>query len=332
MLYGVAVLAAGMGAFGFIGLLVAVMVLWFWTATEHARLFLVRLFAYVVLPIAVGVFLFLPAVGSRPPQPVNTCRNNLREVALSLQMYAEIHGTFPPPYVAEKNGKPMYSWRVLIQPYLEREDIYKAYKFSEPWDGPNNRQLANVVIPPFQCPSVSPTAGETTVFAVVGPDAAWVAGRGRTHDEFSDGADQTLLLIEAVGRGVNWMEPKDLSYEEALALLTADNVKQAAVVHAREEVLHYTEYSRNVAFADGRVDDLPIGSPRELAEGLLTIDGGEQIAEWRDPVFSTPSRLHWPRLWGIAVFVVLAALPRVNARRRRAKARYNLPPTDAFSA
>ena len=35
----------------------------------------------------------------------------------------------------------MHSWRVLLLPYLDRSDLYKAYDFTEPWDGPNNRKL-----------------------------------------------------------------------------------------------------------------------------------------------------------------------------------------------
>jgi hypothetical protein len=222
----------------------------------------------------------------------------------------------PPTYIADKNGKPMHSWRILIQPYLEREEIYKACNFNEPWDGPNNRKLATINIPLFQCSSDVQTAGKTSFFAVVGPEAAWAADRGRKLDEFSDGPDQTLLLIEAAGRGVNWMEPKDLSYEEALALLTSDNVNNAAAVHAREGVLHYTEFSRNVAFADGTVGSLPMGCPDEFAKGLLTIDGGERLANWRDQLSFTQSRLHWPRIWGIVVFIALAALPWVISWRR----------------
>ena len=74
---------------------------------------------------------------TRPPFAL---RNNLRQIALALQSYHQANGCFPPAYVADKNGKPMHSWRVLILPYLGFDDLYKAYDFTEPWDGPNNKK------------------------------------------------------------------------------------------------------------------------------------------------------------------------------------------------
>ena len=61
---------------------------------------------------------------------------------MALQNYHQANGCFPPAYIADKNGKPMHSWRVLILPYLDRTILYKAYDFTEPWDGPNNKKLS----------------------------------------------------------------------------------------------------------------------------------------------------------------------------------------------
>ena len=68
------------------------------------------------------------------------CENNLRQIALALQNYHQANGCFPPAYVADKNGKPMHSSRMLILPYVGFDDLYKAYDFTEPWDGPNNKK------------------------------------------------------------------------------------------------------------------------------------------------------------------------------------------------
>ena len=43
-----------------------------------------------------------------------TCCNNLKQIALAVHNYAETNRCFPPAYIADKNGKPMHSWRVLI--------------------------------------------------------------------------------------------------------------------------------------------------------------------------------------------------------------------------
>ena len=48
------------------------------------------------------------------------CTNNLKQIAAALQAYHQANGCFPPAYIADKSGKPMHSWRVLILPYLDR--------------------------------------------------------------------------------------------------------------------------------------------------------------------------------------------------------------------
>ena len=62
---------------------------------------------------------------------------------MAVANYHETYGCFPPAYVADRDGKPMHSWRVLILPFLEQRELYNAYNFAEPWDGPNNRKLAD---------------------------------------------------------------------------------------------------------------------------------------------------------------------------------------------
>ena len=70
------------------------------------------------------------------------CRNNLKNIGLALHNYHEAHGCFPPAFVADANGKPMHSWRVLILPYLDQGPSRKMYSFNEPRDGPNNKKLS----------------------------------------------------------------------------------------------------------------------------------------------------------------------------------------------
>ena len=97
------------------------------------------------------------------------CRVNIREIAFALQRYHEEHGSFPPGYIADKSGKPIHSWRVLLLPYLENDPLYKAYDFTQPWDGPKNRKLTAVCLREFVCPSdykIGP--GQTSYVAVVG--------------------------------------------------------------------------------------------------------------------------------------------------------------------
>ncbi len=80
--------------------------------------------------------LLLPAVQSAGRVARRAvCQNNLKQIALALLYYHQTNGCFPPAYLADKNGKPMHSWRVLILPYLEQNSLYEQYRFDEPWDG-----------------------------------------------------------------------------------------------------------------------------------------------------------------------------------------------------
>ena len=52
-----------------------------------------------------------------------TCETNLKVIAFALHAYHEDHGSFPPAYVPGADGEPAHSWRVLLLPYLEQEQL-----------------------------------------------------------------------------------------------------------------------------------------------------------------------------------------------------------------
>jgi hypothetical protein len=49
-----------------------------------------------------------------------------------LRGYHDEHRTLPPHAVFDKAGRPLLSWRELILPYLEQEDLYQQFKLDEP--------------------------------------------------------------------------------------------------------------------------------------------------------------------------------------------------------
>src|SRR6185503_17916211 len=77
--------------------------------------------------------LLLPAVGSRPSGRRSQCASNLRQLAVALQEYEQVFGSYPPAYLADENGKPMHSWRAIIYSTFDTE--FRAnYRFDEPWN------------------------------------------------------------------------------------------------------------------------------------------------------------------------------------------------------
>src|SRR5690606_17767117 len=74
------------------------------------------------------VALLLPAVQSaRETARRVQCANNLKQIGLAMHNYMDVNGAFPPAYLADSDGKPMHSWRVLILPYMEHRSLYDRY-------------------------------------------------------------------------------------------------------------------------------------------------------------------------------------------------------------
>ena len=67
--------------------------------------------------------------------------DSMKQVALALRTYCGEHGGLPPAFVTDKNGKPLYSLRVLILPYINRQELYSEFHLDEPWDSPANIKL-----------------------------------------------------------------------------------------------------------------------------------------------------------------------------------------------
>lgn len=172
------------------------------------------LIALVLLVPVVGV----PIVcrGIRQQQDAakgSTCNGQMCSIALSMHSYHDTNGHFPPAYLAGSDGKPAHSWRVLLLPFIEQQDLYKAYRFDEPWDGPSNRQLAGRMPRHYACPSDPEglAKGVTSYFVVVGPGTAFPGAKPTKLDDITRPRDQTVLLVEAVGQDICWMDPRDLT-------------------------------------------------------------------------------------------------------------------------
>lgn len=161
--------------------------------------------------------LLLPAIGSaREAARRVQCQNNLRQIAIALHSYHSAYQSFPPACVRDANGKPLYSWRVLILPYLELQHIYDQFDKNAAWDSPQNIALARMNFPPFQCPSGSGSPGSTPYQAIVGNDTLFEPDRGVFIDQVKDGTTNTVLVAE-MSREVPWSSPQDTDLNAFIA-------------------------------------------------------------------------------------------------------------------
>jgi hypothetical protein len=207
----------------------------------------------------------------RTPSLRGMCSNNLKQIAIALHNYHNTYGSFPPAYVADNNGRPMYSWRVLILPFIEEQALYDQYRFDEPWDGPHNRTLADSMPSVYRCPSeprTNPPSTMTSYLAVVGPETVWPGGKARSIRDVKDGTSQTLLIVESHGSGIHWMEPRDLH--------TGQIAREINPAHGQGICSCHPDCA-GVAFVDASVRFLEAGKKMSRSDlgALLTIAGGE---------------------------------------------------------
>ncbi len=227
----------------------------------------------VLLCAGVPIALLLPAVqAAREAARRTQCSNNLKYLALAMHNYHDTYKCWPPAYIADENGKPMHSWRVLILPFLEQGALYERYNFDEPWDSPRNKALANTVIETYRCPSdPSSNPTDTSYVMIVGPGTLYDGTEVTGIRDVKDGTSNTLLLVEAAGCGINWAEPRDLDIEQ-LSL----QINNPAGV----EIRSYHPGGTNAALCDGSVRFLSESIDPGLLERLITIADGVPVGSF----------------------------------------------------
>jgi Protein of unknown function (DUF1559) len=108
----------------------------------------------------------------------------------------------------------MHSWRVLILPFLEQQELYRAYKFDEPWNGPNNRKLSGRIGNIYLRSGLESDQVQTTSFvAVIGPQTMWPGSKATSRNDVGDGRHETLMVVEVPDGQFLWMEPRDLEFD-----------------------------------------------------------------------------------------------------------------------
>lgn len=218
---------------------------------------------------AIGVGLFfvvlflLPLTRSaRGPARRSMCQNNLKNLALAIYNYHTKHdGQFPPPFTQDEDGNRLHSWRTLLLPALDRQDLFEQIDFTKPWDAPENESVRNAPAPTvFACPESMPVAGFTTYQPLTGPRAFFAPdGRSRSRDEFAASGNILMLVETDSASAAHWMDPH--------AEVSAESfVRQPPGVHSGVF---------NVAFIDGRVKPIDVDTPQKVLRSLASIDDGE---------------------------------------------------------
>ncbi len=288
LIYATALLASAFAAIGPWGAVPGILAVCFWTPIfMSARRPRTLLLACIVATVGIcPICLCLPAIETAPNAVKRfTCSNNLRVIALALQQYHNVYGEFPPAYIADAQGNPMHSWRVLILPYMGQQALYAQYNFSEPWDGPNNSKLLSAMPSDYACPTQVPTTGArpqcTSYVAVIGEGTLWPGATSRKLGDIKSttklgnipsGPYNTILLLEDSTARIPWTEPRDWTLDEALTELSSTDPKTSGPHISGRHAAHS---DASVHFYSAEV------SPRTWFE-LFTIDDRAPPADLAD--------------------------------------------------
>jgi prepilin-type processing-associated H-X9-DG protein len=233
-----------------------------------------RRFRIVNVLVALGIILvlillLLPNVRSAGGAARRSqCQNNLRNIALALQGYANAHNALPPAYTVGADGRPLHSWRTLILPYLDEQELYKTIDLSKPWDDPVNSTAFHTRLAIYLCPSAQSarSRNETPYLAVVGPNACFLPRAPRPLKDITDRHAATLMVVEAdEAHAVPWMAPSDASDSLVMGL-------------GPDTTFHHPG-GTNAAFVDGHISFLFSNMSPEIRRMLISIAGNDEITQ-----------------------------------------------------
>jgi hypothetical protein len=323
ILWAVALIATTRLAFGPGGEFLAVLPLLFWAgffkglglASWEGPLVA---FACFIAITAVNAPKILHAGSERPRR--TSCANNLQSISKAATYAPERHGGNLPRAIQPGDGDAIpQSWRVTLLRELDHWELFQNYHPDESWDGPHNIKLSREDMLIFCCPSDSTNDRTCSNYrAIIGEHTAWPPDRARPVAEITDGLSRTVILIESASRNTPWSKPEDLTYDEAIELLTNPSPDAAPHYHESTNGFFYKSNagpSLHVAFADGyvRLLDLPIS--KEAAKAILTVDGGESYDD-EDLELVSSRELDYATCAGLPAFILLVCLPGSRLFRR----------------
>jgi hypothetical protein len=191
----------------------------------------------------------------------------LKQLSLAVHNYSSNYGCLPPAYVAGSDGQPMHSWRVLLLPYLEQSEVYNAYNFSEPWNGPNNSKLAGRIGSIFRRHDSNEDPTKTSFVAIVGAETAFPVARALKLEDIGDGTSNTIMFVEIPNSDISWMEPRDLVFDHM----------SFKVNPPRGRGIGSPLGAARIALVDGSVRNLKDNVDPKVLRALITANGGETV-------------------------------------------------------
>jgi Protein of unknown function (DUF1559) len=236
-----------------------------------------RMLALRIVGLTLGIVVFSVIMlygfwptfkGLKARRDAIACMNNLQLIAKALNAYAADHGTYPTPVVTDATGKPLYSWRVLLLPYIGEANLYANFKLNEPWDSPANSLLI------AQCPDVYISPGSTSKGSFA--NYVLITGAGTIFPptgplkpaQINDGLDRTLLVVETDNPTNDWAMPFDIDITKSNSRVGTSGVSTIGGTHSEGAA---------AVFANEEPAWLSIDLPAAIVDASISPNGNESI-------------------------------------------------------
>ena len=227
-----------------------------WSLTHLLRKLKWWIAAVVVIAAIIGIVVGVR--NAREESRNHTCQRHLRQIGIALLTYCDIHGTLPPAYTCDSSHRPNNSWRILIYSSFQYNFPESGYKFEEAWNSAHNAKFFrdDYCKPVYQCPSANHHRGQqptdyTDYIVVVGPNTFW-QGCDSIHRTDKAEDREKILVIEIVNSNIRWMEPRDLTIDEAVSLIQPKSGVGIGSYHPRG--INYLTVGNEIRTLDRDID------------------------------------------------------------------------------
>ncbi|MCU0710623.1 MAG: DUF1559 domain-containing protein [Pirellula sp.] len=220
--------------------------------------------ATVVVAGGVGVYFAIPFITKKAALAAQRSdSSNMIAIAEALNAYALRYGTYPTPVVKDNSGTPLYSWRVLILPFLGYQQLYDRFQLDQPYDSPANLSLA-IEMPRVFASSFtgSGNVDQTNYSLLVGPGTLFPASGPLSP---ADAEDPTILVVETNDGMCSWSEPMDIDVGKGLSI-GSKPMKHIGGIHKGVAIVVTV---KEEAYA------IPATNSQVLVDALVTPKGGE---------------------------------------------------------